>query len=232
VEEPAGNAIGIGGEKPSAESNGFGEGDNGADFSTCGTNGGEHGGFVGAGSYDVDVDGNLGGVEFHGHGFAHANGGGFGRAVGKKLRIAVGRAAAGEEDDFAAAGRSFWSGLEPGLNEGFCDEESTGGIYTKSVSELFGVELPEIAGLAEFGGGVDYGVEALPLAADFGEEGSDGVRVGDIYAGGTVVGAELGGDFANFFGGGGEPEAVAGGGEVAGNFEADAAAAAGDENAS
>jgi len=59
------------------------------------------------------------------------------------------------------------------LNEGFCDEESACGIDAEGVREFFGVELPEIAGLAEFGGGVDYGVETLPLAADFGEEGSN-----------------------------------------------------------
>ena len=170
-------------------------------------------------------------MEFHGHGFAHAGGGGFGSAVGKKLRIAVAGAATREEDDFAAAGRSLVTGLEPSLNKGFCDEEGACGIDAESVSEFFRVELPEIAGLAEFGGGVDDGVEALPLATDFAEEGSDGVRVGDIHARGAVEEPELDCGFADLFGGGGEPEAVAGDGEIAGDFEADAAAAAGDENA-
>ena len=97
----------------------------------------------------------------------------------------------------------FWSGVEPGLDEGFCDEEDAGGIDAEGVSEFFGIELPEIAGLAEFGGGVDDGVESLPFAADFSEEGSDGVRVGDIHARGAVCGPKLSGGFANFFGSGG-----------------------------
>jgi hypothetical protein len=78
---------------------------------------------------------------------------------------------------------------------------------------------------------VDYGVEALPFAANFGKEGRDGVRVGDIHARGAVDGTELSGGFADFFGRGGEPELMAGGGEFAGDFQTDAAAAAGDQDA-
>jgi len=231
VEEAAGDAVGFGGEEPAAEGDGFGERDDGADFAAGGANGGEHGGLVGAGRDDVDVYGNLGGVEFHGHGFAHADSGGFGSAIGKKLRIAVAGAASGEEDNFSAAGRSFWGGVEPGLNEGFCDEERAGGIDAESVGEFFGVELPEIAGLAEFGGGVDDGIEAFPIPVDFSEEGRDGVRVGDIHGRSAVEVAELSGGFPDLFGGGGEPEAVACGSEITGDFEADASAAASDEDA-
>jgi len=154
-----------------------------------GTNGSQHGSLVGTGGDDVNVDGNFGGVEFHGHGFAHADGGGFGSAIGKKLRVTVPGAAAGEENDFAAIRRRFWRRVEPQLDECLRDEEGAAGIDAQRVHEFIGVEMPEVAGLAELGGGVDDGVEALPFAANFSEERGDGVGVGYVNARRAMGGA-------------------------------------------
>ena len=199
MDKAPGDTVGIGAEEPAAQRDRFGKGNDRPNFAACGADSSEQRGFVGAGCDDVDVDGNFGSVELHGYGFAHSYSCGFGSPVGKKLRVAIAGATAGEEYNFAAMRWSVKRSVEPGLNETSGDEKRAGGINAQGMGKLFGIELPKIAGLAKFGGRVDYDVEALPFAVDFGVKRGDGIWVSNIDARSAVSGAELRGGSPDLF---------------------------------
>src|SRR5579862_9466167 len=99
------------------------------------------------------------------------------------------------------------------------------------MGEGFGIEFPEVSGLPELGRRVNDAFEALPFPANFRKQGGHGLRIGYVEPRGAVLGAKQAGGFVNFLRGGREPELVARGREVSRDFQADAAATAGDENA-
>jgi len=101
--------------------------------------------------------------------FAHADSRGFGSAVGKKLRIAVACAALRQKRTiFCRGGAKFLMRCRATFEtKVFATKKAPAELTRMVCVNFFGVELPEIAGLAEFGGGVDYGVEDLAIRGGF-----------------------------------------------------------------
>src|SRR5262249_18513498 len=144
---------------------------------------------------------------------------------------AVAGTAAAEENDLSPLTcRELRGVFHPELHKRSRNEKGAADIDAQGTREFVGIELPEIAGLAEFRGGMNNGIEAAPLAPDFREYRSHGISVGDIETRRAMVGTELACRFVDFVVGRPQPKLVARSGEVAGHFEADAAAAAGYED--
>ncbi len=200
-EEAAADAVGVGGEEPFDEAEGFVKRGaaggflfhGGGVFGGAGYGGAESEDFVGeagvdrAGGDGVEVDGLV--AEFFGEGFNEADDAGFRDAVSGEIDAGFGRAAAGEGDDFGPARGAGEQGVEGAEGEKRAVE-----IGADSVAPFGGIGGDGGADFALDAGAADEGIDVGPRGGDGGGGGLDLGPIGDIAAGGVERAGVLGGE--------------------------------------